>query len=103
MTAVRLWATPRRIVASITHWLWLMLSYLNLKYPKICYLRLRGYATGTASHNRSKKDYAIVMPFSYVVYSEHRLVISTRSDGVTWEANGDKKTGDMFADAKTFC
>ncbi len=25
------------------------------------------------------------MPFSYVVYSEHRLVISTGSDRVTWE------------------
>ena len=27
----------------------------------------------------------ISMPFSYVVYSEHRLVISTGSDMVTWE------------------
>ena len=25
------------------------------------------------------------MPFSYIVYSEHRLVISTGSDRVTWE------------------
>jgi len=25
------------------------------------------------------------MPFSYVVYSEHRLVVSTGSDRVTWE------------------
>lgn len=25
------------------------------------------------------------MPFSYVVYPEHRLVISTGSDRVTWE------------------
>ena len=25
------------------------------------------------------------MPFSYVVYSEHRLVVSTGSDLVTWQ------------------
>ena len=31
------------------------------------------------------------MPFSYVVYSEHRLVISTGSDRVTWEEIKDRQ------------
>jgi hypothetical protein len=31
------------------------------------------------------------MPFSYVVYNEHRLVISTGSDRLTWEEIQDRQ------------
>ena len=31
------------------------------------------------------------MPFNYVVYREHRLVISTGSDPVTWEEVKDRQ------------
>jgi hypothetical protein len=31
------------------------------------------------------------MPFSYVVYREHRLVVSTGSDRVTWEEISDRQ------------
>jgi hypothetical protein len=42
------------------------------------------FAPTEGSHVRLWTE-KLIMPFSYVVYSEHRLVVSTGSDRVTWE------------------